>query len=292
MNTEQLSASRMEVRLFDMKHTFESAQPLTFRADYDAAVNSLLYTSGDQLINVGASGGVDNADIIVVSRDIGYANGEVARRFRLHDDMKKIYKKINTDEHIDAAIKRYRGMRLTLNDPWETTLCFIISQFNNVKRIRLIVRDIVNKYGGEVLNGNGMPVARSFPSSARLMRLSTKELLKCGTGFRAKYIKEAAEFCTNNLDLYRLNPRNYDRLKESLMEINGVGDKVADCIALMGYGNMDAFPIDVHIKRAMERMYFNNRKTKIGKIHEFVEGQWPHMAGYAQQYIFHRERTS
>lgn len=273
---------------FDLRHTFESAQPITFYADYSEHGNSLIYPSGKNLIHISS----DGKSINVASNNILEAVNDVYRRFRLDDDMASIYKRINTDEHIANAIRKYKGMRLTVNDPWETTLCFIISQFNNVKRIRLIVKRIIENYGSDITDESGKVVAKSFPKSEELAGVPEKELFACGTGFRAKYIAHAAEYCTNNLDLYKLNPDDYGKLKEELMEIQGVGDKVADCIALMGYGNLNAFPIDVHIKRAMEKLYFDGKKKKIKDIHAFADEYWPSVAGYAQQYIFHSGRLN
>ena len=96
----------------------------------------------------------------------------------------------------------------------------------------------------------------------------------------------AAEMCTGSIDLKALNGKNYDTVKSSLMEINGVGEKVADCIALMGYGKMEAFPIDVWVKRTLENVYFKGRDKKISGLMEFAEDQWGANRGYAQQYIF------
>ncbi len=281
----------IEVREFDLKHTFESAQPLTFYADYSKEENSLSYASGGAIIKVSFKGTPQKGQLNITSNDILSAKAEVKKRFRLDDDMEKIYKRINTDVHVGRAIDRYEGMRLTVNDPWETTVCFIISQFNNVKRIRLIVRKIIERYGRDIIDNNGKVAGKSFPKSEDLLKVSEKNFLACGAGFRAKYLVHAADYCTNNLNLYKLNPNNYGKLKEELMEIQGVGDKVADCIALMGYGNLNAFPIDVHVKRAMERLYFNGEKKKIKEIHEISDRMWDAYRGYAQQYLFHNERT-
>lgn len=282
----QPTAAKIDISLFDLRHTFESAQPLTFHGNYDSALDSLIYTSGKNVISVMHVGNNRNGSLMVVGEDIDFAQADVAKRFRVSDNMKYIYKKINTDEFIKSSIRNYPGMRLTLNDPWETTVCYIISQFNNVKRIRLIIKNLINKFGTEIHDKNGNVIGRSFPESEVLMNASIKELMKCGTGFRAKYIKSASEYCTNNLDLYKLNSNNYDKLKEDLTEIDGVGDKVADCIILMGYGNLRAFPIDVWVKRTVEKIYFKGKDKKIDYIHEFADETWGKYAGYAQQYLF------
>jgi len=93
------------------------------------------------------------------------------------------------------------------------------------------------------------------------------------------------------MDLYRLRGKGYDSIKESLMEIDGVGDKVADCIALMGYGKLEAFPIDTWVKRMLESIYFGKERRSIAALHEFADERWGKLAGYAQQYLFHYSRN-
>ncbi|MEM0154932.1 MAG: DNA glycosylase [Methanothrix sp.] len=283
-------SSEFRLEAFSMRHTFESAQPLTFYAEYDQKANSLLYGSGKLFMHLESEEYGSEAVLKVYGTNSKAYSSEAHKRFRLDDDMKKIYKKIAKDTHVSEAITRYYGMRLTLNDPWETTLCFIISQFNNVKRIRLIVSNIVERFG-DVVYSDGKLTIKSFPTSEKLKNATDSELRALGTGFRSKYITSAAAFCTDNMDLYKLSPNNYDKLKSRLMEIDGVGDKVADCIALMGYGNLRAFPTDVWIKRTMEKLYFDGKKVKTMDIHEFAKDYWGPYAGYAQQYLFHNART-
>lgn len=282
-------AVRVVVDTFSLLHTVDSAQPLTFFGDYSN--DGVRYPAGRDYMNVQHTGTAKHGELVAKCLDRNFAKKELWRRFRLHDNMQYVYKKINTDGHLDAAIKRYEGMRLTLNDPWETTVCFIISQFNNVKRIRMIVKNLINRYGTDILDGDGNVIGKSFPRSADMEDAARKELMACGTGFRAKYIMHAVDYCTNNINLDRLNPRDYDKLKESLMEIDGIGEKVADCIILMGYGNLNAFPIDIHIKRSMEKLYFNGKKKKLKDIGEIAEQMWGGYKGYAQQYLFHLART-
>lgn len=278
----------IEVESFNLRHTFESAQPLTFHGEYDHALDRLHYISNGRRIEV-ISNLSGTGRLHVNGKN---AKEEVTKRFRLSDNMKQIYKKINTDDFVGASIKNYNGMRLTVNDPWETTVCFITSQFNNVKRIRLIIRNLIDNFGTLIYDVNGRPIGRTFPESEVLKDATIKELMACGTGFRAKYIKSAAEYCTNNLDLYKMNPNNYATLKDNIMQMDGVGDKVADCIILMGYGNLKAFPIDVWIKRTIENFYFDGKPQKMVDIHKFAENTWGDYRGYAQQYLFHRARVN
>jgi N-glycosylase/DNA lyase len=276
---------------FDIRHTVESAQPLTFYADYNLAEGNMSYVSGKNLINVVWLGNSRNSKIRLISKDMNFAKREFVKRFALGDNMEKIYKEIATDGFVRASIEKYHGMRVTRNDPWETTLCFIMSQYNNVKRIRLIIRRFVSEFGEEILDDDGNVIAKSFPTSSDLLKFNETDFRRCGAGFRAKYLTKAVDYCTNNLDLYKLENKSYDKIKDELMQISGVGEKVADCIALMGYGKMEAFPIDVWVKRTMETFYFKGKTTNIKEIHKFAEKRWGNFRGYAQQYLFHSARN-
>ncbi len=229
---------------------------------------------------------------LILDGDNPHLKKEVITRLRLNDDLKKIYAAIATDDFMERAIKKYDGMHVTLNDPWETTVCFIISQYNNVKRIRRITKSIVERFGQDILGRNGYVVAKSFPKTADLAEVTIKEFMECGAGFRARYLKEAAEYCSSSMNLNKIGRLDYDSLKEELMEIKGVGDKVADCIALMGYGKLEAFPIDVWVKRTMERVYFKGNDMKIEDLRKFANERFGDYCGYAQQYIFHTSRIN
>lgn len=282
---------QMNAGEFDITHTIESAQPLTFFGDERSDGRGVAYVCGNSLVEVeqrgrklfyNAYGGMNGARL----------RREVTTRFGLKCDIGKIYKSISTDAFMREAVRKYRGMRITKNDPWEATLCYVISQFNNVGRIRGIVKRLISSYGSEhTVSFGGVRLSfRSFPRPEALASRSVKELMAHGAGFRAKYIKAVAQECGESRALSRLGDKDYQSAKEELMELQGVGDKVADCILLFGYGRLEAFPIDTWIKRTVERTYFKGRKQSIRSIHEFAEERWGAYAGYAQQYLFHNAR--
>jgi N-glycosylase/DNA lyase len=285
MSDYSISGNTIRAQNLDPMHTIESGQPLTFLADRDWSKNRFSYVEDGKKVTFKASGDPGNMTLML-ARGAPDSMERAVERFRLDESLNSVYRKINTDEFMQSAISKYRGMRLTKNDPWETTVCFILSQYSNIPRIRQNVKSVVNSFGTRTIDGS-----MRFPTSEELMSASEKQLRGLGLGFRAKYLKHAAEYCTNNMDLNRLGRKQYDLLKESLMEINGVGDKVADCIALMGYGRLEAFPIDVWVKREMEKRYFGGKRKKVSEIHEFAHDQWGRHRGYAQQYIFHSSRT-
>ncbi|MGI0141488.1 MAG: DNA-3-methyladenine glycosylase family protein [Candidatus Micrarchaeales archaeon] len=284
---------KIKVSEFNMQYTVESAQPPTFFGSISKNAKSITYPTKTAQIEVN-----QHSDYLsyksVPKKSDSALNKEVMERFGLHDDMERIYREIATDKFIVESIAKYPGMRVTKNEPWETTVCFITSQFNNVKRIRGIVGKLVENYGElhSVEVGGEWQSFRSFPTPEALAGISVKEMMKkCGTGFRAKYIIGSARMCAESFDLNKLHKKDYVSAKEELMELPGIGDKVADCILLMGYKKHEAFPVDTWIKRIVERVYFNGRKQSIKTIHKFADERWPKNQGYAQQYIFWHGRS-
>ena len=289
IDNRMLGTNLIPIRIFNMQHTFESAQPLTFYADYNIRDNMIAYPLKDRILKLRHSGSIESGNISTMGSDTIDALKEVKKRFRLQDRMNYIYSKIDTDKFMAESIKKYFGMRVTMNDPWETTIVFIISQFNNVKRIRLITKKMIERFGMPIYENSSL-VGHTFPTIEAIANADESEIMSCGPGFRGKYLKNAAKSCMENLDLYALNGKNYYKTKSALMEINGIGGKVADCIALMGYGKTEAFPIDRWVKRVMERVYFKEEQ-KIEKIADFAHDKWGKYAGYAQQYIFWNGRS-
>lgn len=279
----------ISVRNFSLGLTSLSGQPLNFCSDYrvECRCEVLTYTTAIGVVTVRSlrSGGSSR---ISYSYEGKYTESsirhEVIRRFGLRDDMERIYAVLNTDRYMNAAISNLKGLRITENDPWEATLCFVVSQFNNIKRIRRIIGRLTERFGEEVeLAGRAV---KSFPSPETLASAELSEIRKCGTGFRDRYIKKVAQACTSGVDLADLADMDYHTAKERLLGLYGIGDKVADCILLFGYKKLEAFPVDVWVKRAVETVYFNGRKKSIGEIHAFAERRWEGLSGYANQYLF------
>lgn len=283
--------SSIRIENFNLKYTVESAQPLTFFGNTNPSGDAVSYPCENDLVTV-----YQQKDRLSYFSNIlpnTKLKNEVVTRFGLSDNLNKIYEEIGTDKFMKESISRYSGMRITQNDHWETTLCFILSQFNNVKRIRGIVKNLMNMYGEigfHFRDGREMSF-RSFPTPEAIAAQSVSSLMQCGAGFRAKYIKATAEMCADSFDLKRLRDKSYPDAKEELLELPGVGDKVADCILLMGYKKLGAFPIDTWVKRIVERTYFKGRKQSLRKIHNFAEERFGRYAGYAQQYIFWHGRS-
>ncbi len=278
----------------NIRASIESGQPLTFHANYklDDGTERLDYVTQDGVIRLQRERA--RPDALLYSFAGNYtrssARDEIASRFGLSHDMRRIYSRIRTDRFMDNAVSSLYGMRVTENHPWEATLCYLISQFNNIKRIRGIVRGMISRFG-DTVEQDGIAF-KLFPSPERISKASINELMACGTGFRAKYIKNTARAFSENPGYAGMHGTEYGELKNRLMDLDGVGDKVADCILLFGYRKHMAFPIDVWIKRVVEEVYFDGRKQKISEIHGFADRKWGSYAGYAQQYLFESGRRN
>ncbi len=286
-----MKSERLTAEILNLSYTIESGQPLTFYGDYRNGSDQITYPVGGALVTARFAHMGDKVVIDARSSNGKSVKDEITSRFRLNDDIQTMYESISTDKKISAAIRQFRGMRVTKNEPWETSVCFIISQFNNLKRIRGIIKNMMERFGDPICSFDE-ETRYSFPSAEALSNARIEDIMRCGAGFRAKYIKSAAKYCTENLDLESISKLEYADLKEELMRIDGVGDKVADCIALMGYGKMEAFPVDVWVKRSMEKMYFKGKKKGVKDIHAYASGKWGEMAGFAQQYIFWYGRSN
>ena len=276
----------------NLKATIESGQPLTFTADY-------LQKNNHELLNYPTQKGLLLVDRNMNNGSLSFdyfgdytsasAYREIQRRFGLDAPMKKIYQKINTDPFMENAIRTYDGMRVTSNNSWEATLCFLVSQFNNLKRIRGIMRSMTERFG-ETLYVDGKRL-KLFPTPESMAKASIAELNACGTGFRAKYIKSVSTEISKGFDLNSVGRLKTEEAKRELLRLDGVGDKVADCVLLYGYNRLDTFPIDIWVKRVVEKVYMNGRKKNIRHIHDFASDRWGSYAGYAEHYLFWHGRS-
>jgi len=203
----------------------------------------------------------------------------------LHRDLANILNAVNVDAYIARAIDMFWGMRLLNQELWETIASFILSQNNNIARIRNIIRTISQRFG-QKLEYEGY-VDYTFPDPKTLADAGRDKIFDCGTGYRASYLWNAANNVANGeLSLDALKLMEYGCAKQELMKLKGVGEKVADCICLFSLGHQQALPIDVWIKRIFERVYLRKR-AKPQEIQDFAKNYFGEFVGYAQQYLFH-----
>ena len=216
-------------------------------------------------------------DKLLISCDQEFADNFIASYLGFDEDYDAINAILAEDPTLKNAIEYSGGIRILKQPPWETLCSFIISQNNNIKRISGIIERLC-EYFGEPLESGGY----SFPKPERLHNLSVEDLSPIRSGFRAKYIIDAAKkVYSGEINFDEIRNADTDSAREILMKIHGVGPKVADCVLLFGFYKLDAFPKDVWIKKVMQKYYPDGLPLFAQKY-----------GGIAQQYLFHYERTA
>ena len=195
--------------------------------------------------------------------------------FDMDRDYGELIQCFSSDPSLKSAADFCPGIRLLRQETWETVCCFIISQNNNIPRIKGIVQRLCENFGEAIGGGE-----YAFPTPAAIAKLSIDDLSVIRCGFRAKYLIDAASKVENGqVDLNALQTLPLEQAKENLLQIYGVGPKVAQCILLYGCGRMDAFPVDVWMRRVLDRLYPDG-------LPACTKG----VQGIAQQYLFHYAR--
>jgi N-glycosylase/DNA lyase len=210
--------------------------------------------------------------------------------FRLDDDLHAIYAEITRDQRVAAMVARYPGLRVLRQEPWECLIAFICSANSNIPRIAQNVETLASHYGSPiVMDGE---VRHAFPTPVQLAEAGEMELRKLGLGFRAPYVARAALLvASGELDLDALVRLPYAEAKAWLMECPGVGPKVADCVLVFSLEKLEAFPIDVWVRRALGEWYFPGQKAPSDRVLlEWAQDHFGRYAGYANQYLFHGRR--
>ncbi len=224
--------------------------------------------------------------------------------FGLKEDLGEILKQIKKDKIIEQAIEESRGLRILRQDPWECLISYICATYKNIGAIKHMLYNLCRKFGDK-LEFDGY-LFYTFPPPEKLASTSTKELAKCGLGYRAKYVsKTAREVYDAGFNVESLRKLPYKEARKKLLAFPGVGLKVADCVLLFSLEKLDAFPVDVWIKRAILRHYaesfppdFVNRvsfkkgitRQEYEMINSFGRNYFGKYAGYAQEYLYHYER--
>lgn len=180
-----------------------------------------------------------------------------------------------TDVSLKTACKTFPGIRILKQDEWEAICSFIISANNNIPRIKGIIERFCEIFGEKAVEDY------SFPSAEKIATLTVEDLAPIRAGFRAKYIVDAAQkISSGQVNIEKVKTLPFDEAKVELLKIKGVGEKVAQCALLYGFGRVEAFPVDVWVKRILAELYPN------GFPEEYKETQ-----GIAQQYLFHWRRN-
>jgi len=243
-----------------------------------------------------------------VKNNLEFQNADadfIKKYFGLYDDLPEIFSQITKDKHIKAAVKNFKGLRILRQDPWECLISYICATYKNIPAIKQMLFNISKKLGNKTVF-DGLDFY-TFPTPAKLRGVHRKELAECGLGYRARYISETANMIReNDYEFENLRNMSYKKARKELFTFPGVGLKVADCVLLFSIGKLEAFPVDIWIKRVIlkyyasylpcefvMKIYSKNSLTnsEYERLNLFGRKYFGNYAGYAQEYLYHFERT-
>jgi N-glycosylase/DNA lyase len=213
----------------------------------------------------------------------------LSRFFRLDDDLAAVHRSLSRDPRLAQAIAKAPGLRLLRQEPWECLVSFICSTNSNIPRIAGIVERLAQSFGRPVRLGK---LERfTFPSPEALAETSEGQLHALGLGYRAPYVLETARaIAGGRLSLEGLVDQEYGAGKEALMGLPGVGPKVADCVLLFALEKLEAFPVDVWLRRVLEEEFSVERKLSYAKLAAWARERFGPWGGYAQQHLYYQSR--
>lgn len=211
----------------------------------------------------------------------------ITEYFDLHlqSDYASIRARLVRNERIRRLLEVQSGLHILRQEPFEVLISFIISAFNNILRIERCIDRLARCYG-RPLNVSAQ-LEHAFPAPEALATASETELRACGLGYRAPYVKEAAARVVSlgaGFESFARLPTA--RLRAELLQFPGIGVKVAECILLFAYHRLEAFPIDVWVRRAMCQLYYRGRRLPDRRLAARASREFGADAGLAQQYLF------
>jgi N-glycosylase/DNA lyase len=271
---------RLKPEIFNLNYTLDCGQVFRWEWDGDWWTGVV----GDHVIRLSQ----ENGEILVDSK---LPPEFFSHYFRLDDNLPLIYESINKDLLINRAIRKYRGLRLIRQDPWECLISYMLATASSIPTIQKRILLLSQFFGQELEEGYF-----SFPDPETLADADLSMLDKCKLGFRTERIKTAAEeVCSGNLDLNVLYRLEYRYARDRLMRLRGIGEKVSDCVLLFAFEKMEAFPVDTHIRQIIQHYHiddsFFENCTNLSRMGEWGREYFGHYCGYAQQYLFYQKRV-
>ena len=243
---------------------------------------------------------INGQNVIVIRQNpskVLKLSNEAKNFFRNDDNFKEIVRSMSRDKIVKNAVKHYPGLRITRQEPFQCYISFIVSANSNIPNIRLRLQKLCRKFGAKTYAEKREFFV--FPTPQILAKATISDLLECGLGYRAKYVKSASHaVVSEEIDFDYLKKTKYKIAKESLLKIPGIGDKVADCILLFSLEKLEAFPLDTWITKIIQKYYSNKfslgnktiTKKRYERIHQEIIDYFGNFAGYSQQFLFKMER--
>ncbi len=255
--------------ILDIEKTFECGQCFRWNCDENGVYTGVV--------------GEYPARVEVIDGEIYITSDAPSTLWSEYFDLETDYAAVSaefTGDYLETCTQYGMGIRILKQDSWEALCSFIISQCNNISRIKGIVERLCELFGEKLSFGE--TEYYTFPTAERLSKLSAEDLAPIRSGYRAEYIICAARaVASGELDLEGLKSCDYREAIKALRTVRGIGEKVANCVVLFGLNHMEAFPIDVWMKRALKENF----------PPEFNPESLGSYAGLAQQYIFYYARS-
>ncbi|MBR2973757.1 MAG: DNA-3-methyladenine glycosylase 2 family protein [Clostridia bacterium] len=268
---------------FNPVHTFDCGQCFRWNRNDDGSFTGVAH---GRVIKVSYT----NNNFTLYNTNLQEFNLIWSKYFDIERDYDGIRASLAIDDTMRLATDQGSGIRILRQDTWETVVSFIISASNNIPRIKHIVEELCRLYGKKIyMDGQEY---YTFPSPQDLFGIEEGDLAPIKSGFRAKYIVDAVKKANDgSLDFAALEKEDIVTARNMLLEVKGIGNKVADCILLFGCGRFDVFPVDTWIKKAMTALYpaaVADAKT-LAEAGEKLFGKY---CGLAQQYLFYYAREN
>lgn len=257
-----------DIRNFDLRNTLDSGQSFRWK---ELAENKWSAIAHSRLIEIEILG----KDLIIYSTTREEFESVWQQYFAFATDYEELFSLFGQNEVMGQAIAFAPGIRVLKQDPFETLISFILSQNNNVKRIKGLVERLCENFGSKIGD------SYAFPTLAQMQGVSVEDMSPVRSGFRAKYIVDAVnKLASGEIILDNLYSMTTEEARQELMKIYGVGKKVADCVLLYGFARTECIPEDVWMKRVMAQYFPQGMPESLYKY-----------GGIAQQTLFHYARN-
>lgn len=271
------------VKHFEAKHIFECGQCFRWNREDDGSYTGVAY---GRVLNVKSD--YDKGTVVLRNTNLKEFEDVWYNYLDLGRDYGTIKDELSKDETLREATQYGRGIRILNQEPWEILISFIISANNNIPRISKSI-NVLSKMLGESISYAGKTYY-SFPTVDKLGMAELEQIDLCGVGYRSKYIYQTSRMIyKGDVNLIKAAKLDIDSARKELLQLSGVGPKVADCIMLFSMQKHDAYPLDVWVKRVTEYFYIH-QDVSIKKIQDFARESFGSLAGFAQQYLFYFAR--
>lgn len=198
------------------------------------------------------------------------------------DDLDSIISEISeADPYVASLAERCPGLRIMRQDHWECLATYLLATNANVARIGQMVESVCSHFGNDLGDGYSFPTPKQILDGCGCIS-------ECRLGFREqRFVTLAERVESGELDIEAFSEMDYSECVESLQTINGVGPKVADCVALFAFEHLNAFPVDARISRVMEERY--DIKGGYKAVSGYGMDKFGRYAGYAQEFLYHAD---